>query len=71
MKHKKQVNSKIWEVENNLNEKKLDVMKLTLKLNEKNFKNDRRKTWSKLYELYELNMRYKEFGLTSIFIRVY
>ena len=58
-------------MENNLNEKKLDVMKLTLKLNEKNFKNDRRKTWSKLYELYELNMRYKEFGLTSIFIRVY
>ena len=58
-------------MENNLNEKKLDVMKLTLKLNEKNFKNDRRKTWSKLYELYELNMRYKEFSLTSIFIRVY
>ena len=25
----------MWEVENNINEKKLDVMKLTLKLNKK------------------------------------
>ena len=58
-------------MENNFNDKKLDVMKLTLKLNEKikkKKKNDRRKTWSRLYAL---NMRYKEFGLTGISIRTY
>lgn len=57
-------------MENNFNDKKLDVMKLTLKLNEKikRKKNDRSKTWSRLYAL---NMRYKEFGLTGISIRTY
>ena len=57
-------------MENNFNDKKLDVMKLTLKLNEKikKKKNDRSKTWSRLYAL---NMRYKEFGLTGISIRTY